>query len=211
MSLKVTAFSLIESNSFAELSPNGLFVYNSPEEYIKFGSGTAEIRSNNLRVNNISVMGDMYIYGNQVVAATSVTISALSNPDLTIGAFTTSGECSLTLGNYAQPVTISTDGSELNITKDVVLDSGKVFKQNGVAIGTFRVDNLVLTQSIQAGVAIEIPNNSTYIVGANKLFVFVDGRLQCIANDYTEYSANSVKFLYDLLEGASIIFISIGW
>lgn len=72
---------------------------------------------------------------------------------------------------------------------------------------TYREKYIVPATGILAGTSITIPNGRSYVIGSNRLLVFVDGWLQELTDDYTEGTTTTVKFTYDLPEGARISFV----
>ncbi len=48
---------------FSELNLKGLFIGNTPASYVRFGSGLAEIKVDELTTNAMTVMGDLKVYG----------------------------------------------------------------------------------------------------------------------------------------------------
>jgi len=77
---------------------------------------------------------------------------------------------------------------------------------NGLPVGTVYREVSTLASPLLEDVAITIPNSKSYVIGSNKLLVFVNGDLQFPTDDYTEFSTTSIKFTYDLPIGAKILF-----
>jgi len=48
---------------FSEINLMGLFIANTPESYIRLGSGLAEVRVDELTTNALTVLGDLDVYG----------------------------------------------------------------------------------------------------------------------------------------------------
>ncbi len=211
MSLKISNFSVTKSNSFAELSPKGLYIYNSPSELIKFGTGSAEIKTPSLRVTDLVVTGNLYVYGEQILSGIVVEIFGTSSSNFTIGNANTSGNTSLTFGDYAVANTLTSDGT--NLTSSIPLIASD-FKKNGNSLFSTITAELfsVPVGGIEKDIPIVLPNGKTYINDSNTLLVFLDGRLQINGNsdDYYEVGTTQIAFTYDLAEGAKILFLIIG-
>ena len=211
MSLKITNFSVTKSNSFAEISPKGLFLYNSPNEYIKFGTGTAEIKTSLLKVGDLVVYGNLHVYGEQITSGAVGEILGTTSNTFTIGNTNTSGNTSLTFGDYAVANTLTSDGT--NLTSSIPLIASD-FKKNGNSLFSTITAELfsVPVGGIEKDIPIVLPNGKTYINDSNTLLVFLDGRLQINGNsdDYYEVGTTQIAFTYDLAEGAKILFLIIG-
>ena len=211
MSLKITSFSITKSNSFTELSPKGVYIFNSPNEYIKFGTGTAEIKTPNLKVGDLSVYGNLYVYGEQVASGAIGEILGTTSALFTIGNTTTVEDTTLKFGNYNTQNTLVSDGS--SITSSVLLNAPD-FKKDGRSLFS-KIDAELI--NVQVGglikdIPVAIPNGKTYINNTNTLLVFVDGilKMKGATEDYYEIGTNQVAFNYDLAEGAKILFLIIG-
>lgn len=210
MSLKITNFSVTKSNSFAEISPKGLFVYNSPSEYLKFGTGTAEIKTTRFEVGDMFIYGNLYVYGKQISSGAVGEILGTTSNTFTIGNSMTSGDITLKFGSYATDNKLTANGS--SITSSVLLNAPDFKKAGNSLFSTVTAELKTLTSGLASTIPIEIPNGKTYIINTNTLLVFVDGvlRYRGATEDYTEISTNSIAFNYDLAEGAKILFLIIG-
>ncbi len=119
--------------------------------------------------------------------------------------------------------TISTAGkvSGTAITSGNISTSGSInttntagFTQGGVKyVKIYRESIVVGAGGIAQGATVTVPNSRTYTTTSvdsdNKMFVYVDGRLQKpgASYDYVEASTTTITFNYDIAEGASIEFI----
>ncbi len=210
MSLKITNFSVTKSNSFAEISPKGLFLYNSPSEYIKFGTGTAEIKTSLLKVGDLVVYGNLHVYGEQITSGAVGEILGTTSNTFTIGNSTTSGDTILKFGSYITDNKLTANGS--SITSSVFLSAPDFKKAGNSLFSIITAELKTLDSGLASTIPIEIPNGKTYIINTNTLLVFVDGvmRYKGVSEDYMEISTNSIAFNYDLAEGAKILFLIIG-
>jgi hypothetical protein len=202
--LRVQNFKITKSNTFTEINPLGVYVYNSPQEYFKFGSGVAEIRSSNLRVSDLTVTGNLYVYGNVVSSAPSTSVGNL----FTIGDGESVEQTKLKFGTYAAEQSLYTTGA--GITSTTPLISPDFIKNGNSVFSTITAEMLVLENNLAAEIPIAIPNEKSYILGSNKLLVFLDGMLKYKTEDYTEVSSTQISFSFDIASGAKILFLIIG-
>ena len=176
-----------------------------------FGTGTAEIKTPNLKVGDLSVYGNLYVYGEQVASGAIGEILGTTSALFTIGNTTTVEDTTLKFGNYNTQNTLVSDGS--SITSSVLLNAPD-FKKDGRSLFS-KIDAELI--NVQVGglikdIPVAIPNGKTYINNTNTLLVFVDGilKMKGATEDYYEIGTNQVAFNYDLAEGAKILFLIIG-
>jgi len=208
--LKLTLFEIDKNDAFTEVNSKGLLIYNTPTNYIKFGSGVSEIKIEDLKVNNISVMGNLYVYGEQIAPIVTMELYNTIADVFTIGADTTSGTTSLILGKYSTPNSLITDGNI--ITSSVPITAPDLKIGNNSVLSKFIVLHFVPDTMVVSNVPIALPNENTYIMGTNRLLVFLDGRLQKLGAtaDYIEVSPTQISFNMNIAEDAIITFIIIG-
>lgn len=111
--VKIFDIQLTRWEPVVELSPRGLFAFNSPSNYIKASTTGFELVGSSMEVMDLVVKGNLEIYGNTITYTTSNSIAATLSRDFTIGLDKMDGNVSLTLGNFTPAVSIYTDGTTI--------------------------------------------------------------------------------------------------
>jgi hypothetical protein len=189
------------------LSSQGILVFQSPANFFKMSPTEFIFKNGELEIEDLIVKGNLRVYGSTISVSTSTEINRTTSNTFIVGSLTNTGNTGLTFGTYTTPNTLTSNGSIITSSVPIVAPS---FTRNGREVGVPIVKQLQISSNLLSNVDIDLPDSNTYIMGEDKLWVFVDGRLQIKDIDFIEVTTSKIQFLYDLASGARITFIIIG-
>ena len=238
MRMDLSNVSLTRWIPFVEISEKGIYIFKSPSALIKAGVDTFQVKGGTFEVENLIINGTLTLTGStNLLSPSTYSINSDSIVEGSNLFFTTvrargvlSGDAPVvyfpdygTIGLNYSTNNFKLTSSALNTIQDIMTTSNVTFgtvtattfkNASGVAVGlTVTPLSYTVLTDLPATSSLALPNGNTYIVGSNKLLVFVDGRLQMqgSSEDYLEKTTSTIQFNYDLAVGAKVLFLILNW